>query len=318
MATIAWSVVHPALQYLTSTICRANEATLISNQWIITAPPVAANRAPAIVPYQRALTTLVYAVSEPLCTKLFLRFPDPWVNVMALSMVHLWIGSQVMEPYVDVLISQWTPELKATIKEAHAQGRVSNFSTLPGWQLELQFLSLVPVITAAIDNAALICFFQSLYAPSISQRWWGQPYFWTFGVLCYLGSRFGDFLVSQGLQRPALVLWQNKRELGISLLYLLALIAVRAGVRALLGQDQLIAVRPLPGEETEKLFGQERYEEFSAWWEDLAIIRWYRALPAWVKLGIIPFLGPVLMLGGNWLMQREAEKERLAQLRMGE
>ncbi len=225
---------------LLSGITKANEVFLLFNQWIVTTSPDCS------WPLLRsAITTIAYAISEPIYTNLFLHWPVPLTLILWLCPIHLCLCI-----FMTYETHSW-PNGALDVKYMQPSLRHQNDHFLFGSAL----LMLVPVQTCAIINAALGMLNQSMHTPEVSGNS-AIALLSSFALLLYVCSRFGDYIVSKRLHRPPFIATQGPRAMHIMLLVLL--VATRAATNLALGVQPFRAFQPMSPHDAKDRFGNHQ------------------------------------------------------------
>lgn len=239
MHSMFW-IAFSSLQTFATGIVLLNEVALIAAPWITTGPTDFHTSVP--LPHQ-AITALTYACLEPLYTALVAYLGiQPWIHLLN-TVHHLWVCLCVIEflKYLDRMQRQLVTGtatgacFKAKVDTEHQPGKCGQ---LPLWRPNWQafFASVVPLHSVAASNAALILFAANLeicMQGDTSAIGLGLHYF---GLICYLLSRFGDFLMAQTFSKP--IIWPLKFDESLRpyLGCIGILFAVKTLLRWLLGQ----------------------------------------------------------------------------------
>ena len=247
-------IIAPPFLAFVVKLSQLNELTTCLNPWIIT-PSAASHDSFTAGDLHPAITTVVYAVLEPLSLRLIQYSAiRPWILLLALSPVHLWWSSLLLDTHHWYAVAQKNHSVTLETHKVDISSK-QKLKKPPPLALSL----LLPVFTSALVNVALLLYTQSLQAPSLRQEPFIR-YLAPFAILIYLGCRFADYKICIRTGRG---LSLGHLEIGIFLsafLYQTLLFAFRAFIRTTFGLIPFIAFQMPDPVEAERSFGSEQYK----------------------------------------------------------
>lgn len=263
-------IVIDTLKVTTHVLSNLHEFFSIFNLWLLTDWPLwpqsGVTSQSAIPPLIKVITV---ALLEPVMTLLYHRWPaPPWILLLLISLFHLRLSHGLltaMERMIYVERRNNSLGIKPDIKQDKSRAPETN---PPAWLL----LGLGCCICGVASlNATLVLFCHSLVTiESPAERFLA-----TFAFLCFIGCRIPDYLLLTS--RPQEL--ATHRENWYSMLYYqIILIATRAALRLLTGQEGFPTYQKPSPAEAAKLFGPDQYL-----WVD-AIKQWIPPWLTWVAI----------------------------------
>lgn len=245
----ALDVAFTALRITVFALVYLNEFLLLTSPWIIipSHPPDAA--AAATCP-STLFTTLTYAVSETVWAKLWPTFGwyEPWIIVLQLPPLFIWMAfaldvgfSSAVIKRRQLLNAHQDPREKATETDGATQQQQESYAS----SLDLFCAVHIPLQLAlqaiAATNASLVGLVEDLGSNPDKYRAPGILGLTWFGLVIYLGCRWGDSLLCRSLFKAP----SPKRSLGdicrAAVPYAVLQLACEASLRALLGREDVTA-----------------------------------------------------------------------------
>ncbi|KUJ09642.1 uncharacterized protein LY89DRAFT_787927 [Mollisia scopiformis] len=234
-----------------SIISQSNELTSCFNPWVIT-PTVPYDELETSLNVNPVITTVAYAILEPLITKglLHLAVP-PWTLLLGFSPFHIMWSLNMMIIYTGLYRTAQSSMRTSLGYEKPPSVERGRSNERDFYQLYAAGTFVLPVISSATINATLLLFSQSLYEESLIKQ--PRMLLLAFGaILTYLGCRFGDYVICKETRRG--------RSLSQAIFYQLMLSAIRGYVRILVGFPPFMAFQIPDTIEIEQRFGSERYQ----------------------------------------------------------
>lgn len=229
------------LRVITTGIVLLNEVALVAAPWIV-APSASSTFA---TPFPNPLIlSLAYACLEPLLVALIARLGvDPWIDLLV-SVQHVGVAQLPVE-YVLHLNRMHTRAISGTAatsdykpKDQSEAEQNSNKSKLVWRPTPVGLVAIIlPIVSVAGSNAAFVLFAADIeYQLACDARalMMGMSYF---ALICYLGSRFGDYLITLAASKTAVWQRQSTESLSMQFSYLALVLFVKMTIRVLLGHS---------------------------------------------------------------------------------
>ena len=235
---------HQVLHWLAAALIWANEIIFPFNLWIVSAAPVTSSTGYKISP---TITSIAYAFSEPFWQFLLSNLPLPaWMPfpsaraLQTFAAVHAASGVLAAER-----LSKWLeddpttrrlqPEEDPALRDAkgHALSSINPRMKAPSPTTVVYALYLIPVQTAAILNATVLIWAQQLQDPGLEIFTGGLALGVDAVVLYVAFSVCSNYFWCKTTSRA----WRFRsgKYLGSQVLNLCILLALRLGVRRVLG-----------------------------------------------------------------------------------